>query len=385
MITLRSAHDPRDTRIDLLRGIAILVVMLLHFSLTYRLTQSQLANWFTPQLVRALVINGNYGVTIFFAISGFLITSNSLRRAGTLGQIDVRKFYAYRFARIMPTLVLALFAIVVPGCLGLPSFANAAHGQPLPASYFVLAIVSVLTFWHNVLMQSVGYFNYCLNIYWSLSVEEIFYLALPLAGVLLGRTSLFVALCLALVVAGPFYRWMHADNELFFMYGYWACFDAIALGCLTALLKNHFVLSRARNRAMTFTGAIALAATYFTGISGHEVLGFSAVALSTSILLLTSSPLPRADWSSARVVQPLRWLGRHSYELYLFHIVVLALMRNLVPREALSYAMKLPWLVLFLAFSSVVAGTVSHFFSEPANQALRRYLSTARPIPAAQA
>ncbi len=374
----------RDARIDLLRGIAILVVMLLHFSLTYRLTQSPVAIWLTPQFVRALIINGNYGVTIFFAISGFLITSNSLRRAGSLGRIDIKKFYIYRLARITPTLVLALSVIVALCCLDLPSFGNVVHGQRLPMSYFFVAVLSVLTFWHNVLIQMVGYFNYCLNIYWSLSVEEVFYLALPLAGVLLGRTWLFVVLCLVLVVVGPFYRAMHADNELFFMYGYFACFDAIALGCLTALLKNRFDLSPMTNRVATFVGAIALAATYFVGIDGHEALGFSLVALSTSVLLLSSPTLPQTDWSSARIAQPLRWLGRHSYELYLFHIIVLALMRDLVPRESLGYAMKLPWLVLFIALSSGVAGVISHFFSEPANQALRRYFSTVRPVPVTQ-
>ncbi|MDR3388298.1 MAG: acyltransferase [Rudaea sp.] len=381
---LRSMPVQRDARIDLLRGIAILVVMLLHFSLTYRLTQSPLAVWLTPQFVRALIINGNYGVTIFFAISGFLITSNSLRRAGTLAQIDMRKFYVYRFARIMPTLLLALLAIILFSCLGLPSFADSVHGKPLPASYFVLALVSVLTFWHNVLMQSVGYFNYCLNIYWSLSVEEVFYLALPLAAVLTRRTSMFVALCLALVVAGPVYRAMHADNELFFMYGYVACFDAIALGCLAALLRNRFDLSPLTNRVATIVGVITLTATYFIGIDGHEVFGFSAIALSTSILLVSSPALPRADWSSSRVLQPLNWLGRHSYELYLFHIIVLALMRDLVSRDSLGYAIKLPWLALFIALSAGVAGVISRLFSEPANQALRQYLSTASPMPATQ-
>jgi peptidoglycan/LPS O-acetylase OafA/YrhL len=371
----------RDARIDVLRGIAIAVVMLLHFSLTYQLTQSPLATWLTPQFVRGLIINGNYGVTIFFTISGFLITSNSLRRAGTLAQIDVRKFYVYRFARIMPTLVLAISVILLLGCLQLPSFISAVHGQPLPASFVLVAVVSVLTFWHNVLMESVGYFNYCLNIYWSLSVEEVFYLVFPLAGVLLGRAWLFVALCLMLVVAGPVYRAMHAENELFFMYGYFACFDAIAIGCLAALLKAHVDLSSTASRLATFAGAAGLIATYFAGINGHETFGFSAIALSTAILLLTSPVVPGAGWSSARVLKPLRWLGRHSYELYLLHIVVLALMRDLVPRDGLGYVMKLPWLALFVALSAGVAGVVSRLFSEPANALLRRRLSVARRAP----
>jgi peptidoglycan/LPS O-acetylase OafA/YrhL len=237
-----------------------------------------------------------------------------------------------------------------------------------------------LTFWHNVLMESVGYFNYCLNIYWSLSVEEVFYLVFPLAAVFLRRTWLFVALCVALVVAGPIYRSAHADIELFFMYGYFACFDAIALGCLTALLRQRFELQGMANRIATLAAAIALTLTYFIGIDGHEAIGFSAIALSTSVLLLTSPTDSGATWSSARIMLPLRWLGRHSYELYLFHIIVLACMRDLVSRDVLGEALKLPWLMLFIALSAGVAAAVSHLFSEPANRALRRRFQAGRPV-----
>jgi len=372
------AAPARDVRIDVLRGIAILLVLLLHFSLTYRLTQSPIGDWFTPKLVRAAIINGNYGVTMFFAISGFLITSNTLRRDGSLALIDVRRFYLYRFARIMPCIELALVAIGLLGLCGVPSFVNSVHNQPLPASFFLVAIVSVLTFWHNVLMQSVGYFNYCMNIYWSLSVEEVFYLVFPLAAVVLGRTRFFIALCLLVVVAGPVYRSVHADNELYFMYGYLACFDAIALGCITALLKPAMGLSRTVARAVTLVAASALVAVYLIGIDGHEAFGFSAIAVATSLLLLTAPD--RAESRPVRPLAPLRWMGRHSYELYLFHIIVLAGMRDLVPRDGLAYAAKPLWLALFVALSCAVAAAVSRWFSEPLNHALRQCFPRTRPI-----
>ena len=63
----------RSRRIDTLRGIAILLVLLHHFSIAYPL----------PEFVRAVVRNGNYGVTIFFVVSGFLITSNAMQRWGS--------------------------------------------------------------------------------------------------------------------------------------------------------------------------------------------------------------------------------------------------------------------------------------------------------------
>jgi peptidoglycan/LPS O-acetylase OafA/YrhL len=67
----------------------------------------------------------------------------------------------------------------------------------------------------------------------------------------------------------------------------------------------------------------------------------------------------------------LRWLGRHSYEVYLFHIIVLALMRNLLSRDDVSYDTRLPLLCLFVALSVVVAALVARYVSEPANMAIR--------------
>jgi len=380
----RVAAPGRDARVDLLRGLAILVVMLLHFSLTYRLSQSPIADWLTPRFVRALIVNGNYGVTIFFAISGFLITSNVLRRDGDLGGVDLRRFYLYRFARIMPCIVLALGVITLFGLFGLPSFLDTIKGQPLPASFSILSIVSVLTFWHNVLMEAVGYFNYCVNIYWSLSVEEVFYLLFPLAALVFRRTRYFVILCLALVAAGPVYRGMHADDELYFMYGYLACFDAIALGCLAALLKRKVSLTKRASALLTWIAAPALACVYLIGIDGHEAVGFSLIALATCVLLLTSGMDAQAG-RPARVLDPLRWMGRHSYELYLFHIVVLACMRDLVPRDTLANGAKPLWLLVFIALSCAVAAAVSRYFSEPANRALRQRFAAPRNLLAGEA
>src|SRR5471032_3636698 len=216
----------RNARIDFLRGVAIACVLILHFTLAFGLLKSPLGDLLGPASIKAIAFNGNYGVTIFFVISGYLITSGTLMRWGSLRGIDVISFYWMRAARILPSLLLALAIIVVLGVLNVPLFNNGDAKPPLPASYFGIAVLSILTFWHNVLMQSAGYFNYCLNVYWSLSVEEMFYLALPAACVLQKPRPMFVLLCLAAIVAGPMYRSAHTDNEIYYMYAYLACFDA---------------------------------------------------------------------------------------------------------------------------------------------------------------
>lgn len=368
----------RNAPIDLLRGVAILLVLLLHYSLSYRLSKSVLADWFGADAVRAVVNNGNYGVTMFFVVSGYLITSNTLRRFGSLGAIDVRAFYVMRAARILPPLLLAVSIIVTLGLLGVPIFGNSDAGKNLPASFYFLAVGSVLTFTHNLLMQSVGYFNYCLNIYWSLSVEEVFYLAFPLLCVLARRRALVVVMCLCAIAVGPIYRHGHADDELYFMYGYAACFDAIAFGCLAALLASVKRPAPLAARWLGVAAALALAASYLAGILGHEAFGFTAVAAASAVLMWCASANTGAGWADARAFAPLRWAGRHSYELYLFHIIVLAAMRELVPRAQMGADWKLPSLLLFIVISAAVAALVARYFSEPINAALRARFDTAR-------
>jgi peptidoglycan/LPS O-acetylase OafA/YrhL len=363
---------PRHPAIDSLRGVAILAVLLLHFTLAFGLKNSSFAALLGVDAARAILFNGNYGVTLFFVVSGYLITSMSINRWGAMEDIVLRDFYALRFARIMPPLLLALAIIVTLGCLDVPYFTNSDGGHQLPASFFLLAAGSVLTFWHNVLMQSEGWFNYCLNIYWSLSVEEVFYVGLPILALTLRRQWLFVALCLALIAYGPAYRMAHADDELYFECGYAACFDAIAMGCLVALLVRRWVPDGHLALAARLTGLAGMVVTWLIGIHGHEAFGFSVMACFAALYLVgaaRSDDAPGSRWLS-----PLRWLGRHSYELYLFHIIVLALMRSVFARGELQPLAWTGWLLLYLALSSLVATLVAARIADPANAWLRQRL-----------
>lgn len=367
-----SQVSARNFRVDVLRGIAITLVLILHFHLTYRLQDGLLGDILSKDLVLRVARNGNYGVTMFFVISGFLITSTCLRRWNKLSQVQPKVFYAFRLARIIPCLAIALAVIVGLGLCGASSFINKSGGKPLPDSYYLLALISVMMFWHNILMEWTGYFNYCINIYWSLSVEEIFYMTFPLLCIFV-KQDIYIILILSLfILIGPIYRYFHSDDELYFMYSYFACFDAIAFGCGAAIISKNKLLANLSGKVSQVIAAVTLVVVYLYGITHNVVLGFTLIAAATSVLLIGSSDAITPKFlARSRGLSILRWFGRHSYELYLFHIVVLGLMRDAIPRDVVGYYSKVVLLLIFVALSSAVAAAVSRFYSEPMNHILR--------------
>ncbi len=362
----------RNNKIDFLRGVAILIVLILHFNISYHLDQSALSSIFSTNFIKAVASNGNYGVTIFFVISGFLITSTSLERYGTLSNIDLIGFYIFRFARIMPCLFLVLSLIVLFSFLHIPIFQNDHNSTSL-----FVAVFSVITFWHNVLMEKIGYFNYCLNIYWSLSVEEMFYLSFPILCLLFQKTRYILLFWIALIIISPIVRSYYTHNEIVALYGYFSCFDAIAMGCVAAIIVQKVQVNRWLRHVLLYSAGALIASVYlYNGIMQNVVIGVSLMAVGAAIFLISAGNDEIENNNSASLFgRSVCWFGRNSYELYLFHIIVLALMKEIVSRDALGSYTKLLWLVLFLCVSASVAGAISKFYSQPMNKKLRELLS----------
>ncbi|MGC2419604.1 MAG: acyltransferase, partial [Candidatus Acidiferrales bacterium] len=208
--------------VDLLRSLAIFFVLMNHVNMRLMSAKVPYTAGLPRELVSSLIWNAQYGVQIFFAVSGFLITSTALRRWGTLSRVSLRDFYVLRFARIAP-LLLSLLAV-----LSILHVAN-IHDFVIPATRASLgrALFAALTFHVNVLEARHGYLPGNWDVLWSLSVEEVFYLFFPLACVLLRRTKWLVAFLLAFVALGPFARtvWSHG-NPVWQEYSYLGGMDA---------------------------------------------------------------------------------------------------------------------------------------------------------------
>jgi peptidoglycan/LPS O-acetylase OafA/YrhL len=231
----RAPASGRFDGIDVLRGLSIVAVVLHHINLRFLINKVSFKAALPDQLGRILFWNGANGVTVFFAISGFLITSTVIRRWGSPGAVRVVDFYRLRLARIMPVL-LALLAVL--------SVLHLTHVQgfeiPPERASLGRALLAAMTFHINWLEAARGYLPANWDVLWSLSVEEVFYFFFPLICWLTrGRRALVVVLAI-FVVLGPFARTVLTKNEYWAECGYLSCMDAIALGCLAAMLSSVF-------------------------------------------------------------------------------------------------------------------------------------------------
>lgn len=373
------SNERRSQRIDVTRGIAILVVLFHHFNIAYPLRDTWLASTFGWDAVRAIARNGNYGVTAFFVVSGYLITSNALRRWSSLREVDARAFYTLRVARILPCLVLLLVVVNLLAFSGVEIFQNRPeNGEAL--SFWLVNFAS-LTFWMNVLIAHHGWFNYALGVLWSLSVEEVFYVSFPLLGGILRSERALLAFWTLIVVVGPLYRYAHQGDEAGFLYAYFASFDGIAIGCCAALLDTRLALQRGHALALRLVALTGMIPLYLSGPIGEtNVFGVTAMALGTAVLMLGAfdeKPHTGSRFSLSTIVGAVpAWFGRHSYELYLFHLIVLGTLRTIYPPRATAGDDKLLLMAAFFALAAIVAALIARFYAEPLNRYIRRRLLT---------
>lgn len=349
--------------VDVLRGLAILTVLLNHVNMRLFLAKIPYTAGLPDQLVATVFWSGQMGVQVFFAVSGFLITATSLRRWGSLSRLEAPAFYWLRFARIAPLLLALLLVLSALHVAGVKNFV-----VPEQTGGLGRALLAALTFHINWLEATRGYLPGNWDILWSLSVEEMFYLFFPLTRRLRGAG--LIALLGVFIVLGPVARGVFAQgNEVWHEYSYLGGMDAIAFGCLTAIGLSGRTLSR---RVVRWAGVAGIAMlTFSLGFSnvgaawglGSSGLDMTVVAIGTCLAVIAAA---QSRWTAPRILLPVTWLGQRSYEIYLTHMFVVF---------ALFGLFKSPVTLLFMATilgAAVLGAAVARWYSEPVNRWLRR-------------
>jgi len=363
-------HHRRNPGIDLLRGLAIVSVLLNHLGLPMRmpLKASALGEVLPGRLLGALNYDGYEAVMVFFVISGFLIAGNALERWGSLARIDLKAFYARRFARIVPCLLVLLAVLAALHVAGVQDYVIQRPGQSLGGA--VLAALGLHLNWYE---GRTGYLPGSWDVLWSLSIEEVFYLGFPLACLLTRRTRVLAPLLLVLAVSLPWTHGALAGNEIWQEKAYLPGMAAIATGVLGALwMTRRATLAPRACRALGWGGALGLLASTLGGHWLWPLLHEGTLLVltgSTLMLLVAFRTQP------PRVPRGMRWLcswGRLSYEIYLSHMFVVFAIVRLYRWSGADARTSFLWYLPAFGLCWILGVLVARWLSDPCERWLRR-------------
>jgi peptidoglycan/LPS O-acetylase OafA/YrhL len=343
-----SGTAPGDRRfrpdVEGLRAVAIVLVVLYHGGLK--------------------VLSGGYiGVDVFFVISGFVITGLLLRERASSGRTSFLSFYARRSRRIIPaaTLVIAVTVTATYWALG------AVYGDPTAVDGRWTAV-----FLANFHFASVGtnYLNEqqppspLLN-FWSLAVEEQFYLVYPALFVLIAalrtRLSLQIRLVVGLVAVIVISFTLsviqtNSNPAVAFLSPFTRAWE-LALGALVAVGTQWLLrIPKVAGSIMTWVGlgAIGFCAVAFNANTVYPGSLVAIPVLGAGLVIAGGVTAPRWAAESMLGLSPFRWIGRLSYSLYLWHWPLLIIAAEYAGKASLPFSQNAFWLLLALA---AAAGT----------------------------
>jgi peptidoglycan/LPS O-acetylase OafA/YrhL len=280
--------------------------------------------------------NGGHGVTIFFVLSGYLITSILVREYDATGRIDIKAFYCRRILRIFPAFYFYFIFIAILAWRGVIDVSRT--DLALAAGHLINYAQAIFLLFKIPDPGGSGY--WFIGHFWSLSMEEQFYWMWPVTLLFLLRTRWY-GLLLALILALPllrvatYYLIPGLRGQLTMMLHTGS--DAIFSGCLLAIcLARHPELSR---KLMVPPWVIAGLGVYFFRINalithvmprGYEIV-VGLTLLIAAIVLVMANLLQqegRTWYHSVLGFPPLVFLGRISYSVYLWQQVFLTSMNT---------------------------------------------------------
>jgi peptidoglycan/LPS O-acetylase OafA/YrhL len=312
VVLTRSATRPTTfpyvMALDGLRGVLVFPVALYHFSLTSG--------------ADAIFARGSFfAPSVFFALSGFLITSLLLAEHERSGGLDWRGFWRRRFRRLIPASV-----VIVLGCAALGAVFPGIWSGLMPLSDAVAGLLSFKN-WQSIAVADQHVYRLLgpLSPYWSLAVEEQFYLGLSIVVAISARSRNFTAWLVALLTGVGIFSIVslivHEDTLVREFFGTDTRASEIVAGCLMAVVVHHFGWPTHRWWPKVGWAALVVIVLAWTFVPEDAawVLGGGLALISIVNIGLLGGAIVPGTFASFLRFRPLVELGKISYPVYLVH------------------------------------------------------------------
>jgi peptidoglycan/LPS O-acetylase OafA/YrhL len=305
-----------------------------------------------------LLPGGFIGVDIFYVISGYLITGLILREIENTGRLDLQTFYQRRIKRLLPTSVFVLFVTAIVGMFVLPAITRDALGRDLFAA--AAYISNYLFAWWENDYQNLDATPSPFIHYWSLAVEEQFYVVWPIFLLFLsryGKRAIFRGIAVTTFLSLLLSIYQTQTSPIWAFYSLPTRAWELGFGALLLFVPDTFW----KNRFIPWFGVIGIVVASFRFDEKTAFPGINALlpVVSTAVLIGSISIWPRAfnDLSNNRISQ---WLGAISYPLYLWHWPALVL-----PSSALGRPLRIRERIFCIILTIIVAHFTSKYIEQP--------------------
>lgn len=338
--------------LDVLRLVAFLFVLAFHIP-DYVSLPSAASAWL-PDLLRT----GAFGVPVFFLLSAFLITELLFKERQARGRVRILPFYARRALRIWPLYFALLLGLTVLGAF-IPGV-GPKSGEQFAA--FALFYAN----WHITLH---GWVAGPVDPLWSISVEEQFYLLVPLA-IAFGSRRLLSAFAMITIAASYVVIWLYARHPTVGDNGQWTNglvqFQFLAAGCLLSnLLAGRLPTWRGPTRMALFGLGLALwfVAVQVCGVRSWDAHPTPVLALLGWLSVLAGAVLMFLALLGMKTPPALLQRGgKISYGLYMFHAVVLHLVFYVAKPALEAHGVRVPPLVaLAIALALILGASIASY------------------------
>ena len=302
---------------------------------------------------------GFVGVDIFYVISGFLITGLLLKELNSNGRISLKAFYLRRSKRLLPASFLVLFITAIVAWLLLPPISRGSIGRDLIAT--TLYVSNYLFAWWQNDYQNLNAVPSPFIHYWSLAVEEQFYLFWPIFIIALAKLKssrkFLIGFWSVTIITFTLGVWLTVLAPIWAFYSLPTRAWELSIGALIALLPR----LQNQKRVVAIIGLVALLVSTFWFSEETAFPGFYALlpVLGTAALLSSIGNWPNPiKWLATNRIS--LWLGKISYPLYLWHWPVLVLPIALLSRDLLVWER-----VVALLITVLLADLTNRFVEEP--------------------